>query len=522
MFQSEAVWIGPNTRLATLSMNGMVRMSGFCKILFLAALVLLLLWEESIGSMLLKSPGQAEPTLKTATKKRKPKAKQGSKRSNNGVNLHPENLKDKCVAVRFRGQSNGTATFSVDEAIDYMKTSKFSSSSDKPLSVGLVFLDRQVQDGFLSLGKPGVAHMYHFLEFLVVAFAELQHVATGSTTRGGITEATGRPILSQWSLPIDVPWVYLPMFFENEMSGVGDGINRLMANLILKAPTTSTTAASTTNNIGFYGIESNDEYTRQMHPLFTGEHRRRRQKWPHDAVAAPLTNKDYQTMQEEADAVFFVSRGECDHRRLSKMWASYIDTFPADAWHANVMASLSSSAGQAAQSVPPKRKQKIVVGYVDRQNTGRNMPEREHDWLVGYLTEHPMVDFRHLHMEDYSSLEQIRIASECDVLIGVHGNGLSHVLWMQPARYVIEIYWQFQFKFDYVTASQLMRHKYMGLFNGHVVDSSLVQTKPKALRLMPKKVSVNEQNYTVLLEEIEVGRRAIMEFLQSAMVDLGI
>lgn len=491
-----------------------IKSSAWLKILLLllSAAALLLRTPLALQQLQLQTTATAASGLGGTTTARAA-GKKGS-----GPDLHPENLQEKCVAVRFRGSST---TWSVDEAIEYWRTTGSSGSRhQQPLSVGLVFLDRQ--GGFLSIGKPGVFHLYHFLEFLVVSYNEMHRLAAPPATGGGLSSAMNPTSLSQGSPSIHISWIYTPMFYRSEMCGVAGGINCLIADLVLQA----TSSSSTINDdwkTKFYGLESNDKYTRQIHPVFTGEHSRRK-NWSPANRTDPQSNNgllDYQSMQDDADAVFIVSRSECNRGGVNKMWFDFIDGFPADAWHTDVVAGLGGATSSSpSSSTARNQKDKIVVGYVDRQNTNRIMPEREHEWLIGYLTDHPMIDFMHLHMEDYTPLEQIRIASQCDVLIGVHGNGLSHALWMPPERYVIEIFWQFRYQFDYMTAAQLMRHEYLGLFNGSPIDSELVRTRDKSLRAMPKKVVVNEQNFTAFLDDIEEGRQAVMNFLQNAMVEL--
>lgn len=425
-----------------------------------------------------------------------------------GPDLHPEHLEGKCVAVRFRGND---ATLSVDDAIEYMKAKKYDGGTSKLLSVGLLFMDKP--GDFISLGK-GVFHLFHYLEFLIVSYKEMHRFAS---TGDEPTTSSSTTSLSRGSPPIRIPWIYTPMLYRSEMCGVAGGINCLISDLILQASSSSSSSSWKTS---FYGLESNDNYTRSMHPNFKGQHDRRKNWSPLNLTQHLYNNQDYERMQQEADAVFLVSRKGCNHRGINKMWADYLDDFPADKWHADVLAGLEKSADKNSAMKP--QTDKIIVGYVDRQNTRRTMPEGEHEWLVGFLTNHPMIDFLHLHMEDYTSLEQIRIASECQVLIGVHGNGLSHVLWMQPERYVIEIFWQFPFQFDYMTASQLMRHNYLALFNGKAIDQELIRTRSKSLRLMPKKIVVTKENITKFKDEVEKGRQALMSFLQKAMIELGV
>jgi capsular polysaccharide biosynthesis protein len=118
-----------------------------------------------------------------------------------------------------------------------------------------------------------------------------------------------------------------------------------------------------------------------------------------------------------------------------------------------------------------------VVGHVDRQNTRRQLIDSHHQRILQFAGKHDKIDFRHLHMEEYSPFEQIQMASECDVLLGVHGNGLTHSLWMAPNRYVVEFFWNFNFQFDYATTAQLMNHTYLGLWNGQVLDIDRVRQR---------------------------------------------
>jgi hypothetical protein len=493
----------------------MTKVGMFIKICLLVAMAVLLIHREKslFSSMQPTTQAKGHESVSKLGWIQSSTSTPGTKVHTTGPDLHPEHLKGKCVAVRFKGSN---ATLSVDDAIEYMKAQKYNRrGTSKPLAIGLLWVDNP--GGFISLGK-GVFHLFHYLEFLIISYKEMQRLASawGEPTLSS-SSSFSTTSLSRGSPSIRVPWIYTPMLYKAEMCGVAGGINCLISDLILQASSSSSMLSSYETK--FYGLESNDEYTRSMHPNFVGEHERRK-NWSPLNIIQNLDDKNYERMQKEADAVFLVSRKECDHRAINKMWASYIDDFPADKWHADVLAGLEKSANREVST--HSKTDKIVVGYVDRQNTGRTMPPSEHEWLVGFLTNHPMIDFLHLHMEDYTSLEQIRVASECHVLIGVHGNGLSHSLWMQPERYVVEIFWQFRFQFDYMTSAQLMRHNYLALFNGKLVDQELIQTRSKSLRQMPMKIFVTEQNFTKFTEEVEEGRQALMGFLQKAMIEFGV
>jgi hypothetical protein len=48
------------------------------------------------------------------------------------------------------------------------------------------------------------------------------------------------------------------------------------------------------------------------------------------------------------------------------------------------------------------------------------------------------------------------------------------------------------------------------LFNGKPIDQELIQNRSVSLKKMPKK------------EEVKEGRQALMDFLQKAMIELGV
>lgn len=111
--------------------------------------------------------------------------------------------------------------------------------------------------------------------------------------------------------------------------------------------------------------------------------------------------------------------------------------------------------------------QKFLACYIDRQSAflRRNIAQ-EHRWLVNTLTQDDRVDFLHLHMERYPAIQQISMVSTCDLLVGVHGNGLSHQLWMHPGSYVAELFWEGDFVWCYTIMANMLQHKYFGVWNG--------------------------------------------------------
>jgi protein O-GlcNAc transferase len=76
------------------------------------------------------------------------------------------------------------------------------------------------------------------------------------------------------------------------------------------------------------------------------------------------------------------------------------------------------------------------VKYLTRQETNRRLTDAAHDALVAELIkldDEGIVEFSLLHFVDGDSFEdQVAHMASTDFLIGVHGNGLTHSLWMTP------------------------------------------------------------------------------------------
>jgi hypothetical protein len=388
------------------------------------------------------------------------------------LDAHPVNLGGRCATIRFRGRKND---FSVKEAADLLRSRR------TPIHIGLAF----VEWPFVSFSDDGLFHFYHFLEFLVVAYAELH-------------------LLGRDAIVSIVPWIYVPLMTVDEVCGGATRMNCLVANLVL--------SRNTHHNISIHGLESNDYVTRSIGPAFAGTDDRRKTPWQTYAV----TDTAYHHMVAEADAVLLLHRKSCKDESINKMWGLHIDSFPAQRWHADILQGL----GLTASDESSTERKKLIVGYVDRQNAKRALPKAFSQWLVRYLGSHPQIDFQHLRMEDLSPVQQLQIACQCHVWMGGHGNGLSHILWMKPGSYVAEFFWNYDFQFDYATAAQLMGHHYMGLYNGAVIAEARLTGRDPTLRNQGHDpVNVHAES---IKEQIRHAREATTHFLEEAISDLNI
>lgn len=76
------------------------------------------------------------------------------------------------------------------------------------------------------------------------------------------------------------------------------------------------------------------------------------------------------------------------------------------------------------------------------QLTNRRLEASDHAALLDAMRDletEGIIEFNHARMEKLPRHEQFCMAARTDVMLGVHGNGLSHQLWMLPGAGVIEV-----------------------------------------------------------------------------------
>ncbi|WVQ97454.1 hypothetical protein IAU59_004567 [Kwoniella sp. CBS 9459] len=115
---------------------------------------------------------------------------------------------------------------------------------------------------------------------------------------------------------------------------------------------------------------------------------------------------------------------------------------------------------------------KPVITYVSRQEWGRRMLKKEgHDSLVKELKELEKKygwEVNIVSMDKLSRDEQIRLAARTTIMMGVHGNGLTHLLWMNaqnPRSTVIEFFFPGGFAEDYEFTSRALGIRHYGVWD---------------------------------------------------------
>lgn len=397
----------------------------------------------------------------------------------------------RCVSFRFRGSED---LFSLEEASQLLRTpSSNQSVMGRPLRIGIQFAEDATKFLPVRIRESGnVYHMYHFVEFIVMAFAAM------AILRGYSAVASDESWTS--ATQISVPWLFSPHASRNEFCGGPSNINCLIAGLVFR----SSTNDSFQDHSAVIGLDEMDYYTFDAtNPKDKGIDYR---------IAAARTAYDNDARFARADGMVKIERFGCHNGGINKPWNVFIDSFPAALWHSSIHNGLTAT---YEEELSPTT---LVTCYIDRQNTDRKLPDEHHSWLVETLQSHASVSFVQLHMEDMSALEQIQKASRCDFMVGMHGNGLTHTLWMKPGSYVVEFFWKYNFQYDYATAAQLLKHQYLGIFNGRVLNETLVRQRDPSLRISPTRREAQHEPVSQSMANFEqFGKPAILQRLTDAI-----
>jgi hypothetical protein len=177
--------------------------------------------------------------------------------------------------------------------------------------------------------------------------------------------------------------------------------------------------------------------------------------------------------------VIVVDRAECDHGKVNKTIIKYMQRFNPYDW-AKVIGPIDF------------RNSKPVVTYISRQNTRRQLPPLVHHKLIEALNSISDINLRVVEMETFTFEQQVELARQTDVLVGVHGNGLTHTAFMRPNKFVCEIFTPgVTFHWDYYTLSKSMSHEYICIFDGrqempgHFIDNNFVPCMQNPINFRP-------------------------------------
>ena len=162
----------------------------------------------------------------------------------------------------------------------------------------------------------------------------------------------------------------------------------------------------------------------------------------HSAMMQIIDKENYTSSSYD----ILIDRQMLDKRTINKAFAASIFNFPATRW--------------AQSFLPVNASNGMKLLYVSRQNTKRKLSEPSHTFVCNLVR-----SFGGTICDDvgkYSIQEQIDIFRKHTCVIGVHGNNLSGIMWMNPGSHVFEIlpFVAKQIVYDYHCMSLCMNHQY--------------------------------------------------------------
>ncbi|KAG8845510.1 hypothetical protein FRB96_002478 [Tulasnella sp. 330] len=152
---------------------------------------------------------------------------------------------------------------------------------------------------------------------------------------------------------------------------------------------------------------------------------------------------------------------------------------------------------------------KPVITYVSRQSWGRRMLKaQDHETLVksleGLRDKHGW-ELNIVELEGMSRMEQIKLVGRTTILMGVHGNGLTSLLWMQNTHKsaVLEFFYPQGFAEDYEYTARLLGIKHYGWWdNVHFTYPNI----PDKMKLENNGFPPNFQSNEIPLDGVAVAK----------------
>ncbi|KAJ7784488.1 hypothetical protein B0H16DRAFT_299571 [Mycena metata] len=140
--------------------------------------------------------------------------------------------------------------------------------------------------------------------------------------------------------------------------------------------------------------------------------------------------------------------------------------------------------GESTQLPMPS---KIVITYTSRQSAGnRKLIPESHEGLVNALRElvqrkGPNWKLNVIEAEKLTRDTQLQIIARTTILLGVHGNGLTHLVMMPPTRLstVIEMFYPGGFAHDYQWTSRALGMKHFAVWNDTYRSEGVGEGKPR-------------------------------------------
>lgn len=167
-----------------------------------------------------------------------------------------------------------------------------------------------------------------------------------------------------------------------------------------------------------------------------------------------------------------IDRYKLDHKNINKAFATSIKNFPTNIW---------------AEKISDLEQTKTIL-YATRQNTRRRLNNISHNLIsrIVKINKGTICDLGKLSLEN-----QIKLFRQHKIVIGVHGNNLSGIMWMKPDSYVFEIIPPKEKPkvYDYHCMSLCMKHNYNQVSCSGSLNSDMY-ISPKNIIILSKLVKM--------------------------------
>ncbi|KAJ7483559.1 hypothetical protein FB451DRAFT_1350587 [Mycena latifolia] len=202
----------------------------------------------------------------------------------------------------------------------------------------------------------------------------------------------------------------------------------------------------------------------------------------------PICGSQTQRIASEAFEAMRV-KGKLVGLRVGGWWAPVRDTVlrfaGAEVHTPDSVAQAVFRSDVAARELPMPAK--IVVTYISRQSAGnRKLTPDSHAGVVAALKDlvrrkGSTWELHVLEAERMTRDEQLRVIGRTTVLLGVHGNGLTHLVMMQPTRVstVIEIFYPGGFAHDYQWTASALGLRHYAVWNDTCRTEGVGEGKPR-------------------------------------------
>ncbi|KAF8531606.1 hypothetical protein JB92DRAFT_3086545 [Gautieria morchelliformis] len=176
------------------------------------------------------------------------------------------------------------------------------------------------------------------------------------------------------------------------------------------------------------------------------------------------------------ERVVFADRAAADHnpsvRLLLRSNAELFKLPGSPHWWSTIRNNLIDFAGG-----DPQEHSRKVITYISRQGWGRRMLlPQDHDRLVKALEglrDQYGYEVNIVNMDKLTRQEQFRLAGRTTILMGVHGNGLTSLLWMWPSKRatVMEFFYPGGFAHDYEWTTRALGMRHYGFWGNEYFTS---------------------------------------------------